>query len=442
MDRTTLKLIRALWLALICTTATINYVVGDDWPQWGGLHRDFRWNEPRLFASFPANGPKVVWRAKVDSGYAGPAVAGGKVFVMDYVVRAGDPAVNAGKRNELQGTERVLCFDAADGKPLWTHEYDRPYRISYPEGPRCTPAVDGELVYTLGAEGNLCCLAVADGNVVWQRDLKSDYKMTEAPIWGFAAHPLVHGELLYCVVGGEGSVAVAFNKNDGKEVWRSMSAKEPGYCPPTIWNNNGVEQLIIWHAESINGLDPKTGKVLWSNQLTPSYAMAIAAPASDGDFLFASALGASVLLKGDSADGSAAEIWHGKGFNSSHSPIIAEQGYAFGVDRTGWLRCIDLKTGERKWQTTEPAVGERPTNPGTAFIVKSGDRFLIAGETGELTIARMTPEKYEKICSAKILEPTHDSFDHKALWSCPAYANGCMYWRNDNELVCVSLTAE
>jgi outer membrane protein assembly factor BamB len=98
-------------------------------------------------------------------------------------------------------------------------------------------------------------------------------------------------------------------------------------------------------------------------------------------------ISAPALLKFDPSGSSAAEVWHGKGFQTSHSPIIAEGGFAYGVDRTGWLRCIDLQTGERKWQTTEPAVGERPTNPGTAFIVKNGDRF-IAGETGELTIAR------------------------------------------------------
>jgi outer membrane protein assembly factor BamB len=257
-------------------------LVGDDWPQWGGSQRNFTGTN-RVARLVSCRRPKVLWRAKVDSGYTGPAVAGGKVFLMDYVLKEGDPAVNPGKRNELKGTERVLCFDAASGEPLWTHEYDQPYHISYPEGPRCTPAVDGDMVYTLGAEGYLHCLSVTDGKVIWKRELKADYKMPESPIWGFSAHPLVHGDLLYCVVGGEGSIAVAFNKKDGKELWRSMSAKEPGYCPPILVNKNGVEQLIIWHAESINGLDPKSGKVLWTSKLVPSYAMAIAAPAVDGD---------------------------------------------------------------------------------------------------------------------------------------------------------------
>jgi outer membrane protein assembly factor BamB len=428
----------ASFLALGTVEPTNAFGRTDDWPQWGGVRRDFTWNEVGIADQFPENGPPVLWRAAVNSGYSGPAVAAGRVFVMDYVLKSGDPLPDPGRRNDLQGIERVLCLDAKTGKELWVHADDCPYHISYPEGPRCTPSVDGERVYTLGAEGKLLCLATKDGSVVWQRDLKADYKMPEAPIWGFAAHPLVHGDLLFCVVGGEGSIAVAFDKMNGNEVWRSMSAKEPGYCPPTLWSEGTNEQLIIWHAEAINGLDLKTGQVLWSHELTPSYGMSIAAPVRDGNLLFASGLGTSAILEWE--PGSAPkELWNGKGFNTSHSPVLAEDGYAYGVDRTGWLRCIELRSGERKWQTTEPVVGPRPTNPGTGFLVKNGDQFLIAGETGELTIARCTPEKYEKIASAKLLEPTHDSFDHQALWSCPAYADGCMYWRNDKELICVSL---
>ena len=427
---------------MVVVSLSTTLVFADEWPQWGGAKRDHSWSETGLLEKFPPGGPKILWRQPVDTGYAGPAVVGGKVFVTDYVLKDGDPAVGPQKRNVLQGTERVLCLDSATGNQLWKHEYDCPYHISYPEGPRCTPAVDGDRLYTLGAEGKLLCLKTADGSVVWGKDLKKDYEMAEAPLWGFSAHPLVHGDTLYCVVGGKGSIAVAFNKTDGKELWRSMSAKEPGYCPPVIIASGDHEQLVIWHSDSINGLDPKTGLVRWSHPIKPNYAMAIAAPVFDGKNLFASGLGVSVLLNVDIANGKAEEVWAGKGFQTSHSPVYTENGYVYGVDRLGWLRCVDLKTGERTWETTEPVVGPRPVNPGTAFIVKNGDRFLIAGETGELTLARMTPEKYERIDSAKLLEPTHESFGHQAVWSCPAYSNGCMFWRNDKEIICVSLKRE
>lgn len=416
--------------------------VADDWPQWGGPRRDFTWTETGLLETFPETGPKILWRAEVDTGYCGPAVAGGRVFLMDYLLKAGDPKADPAKRNELQGSERVLCFDAASGKKLWAHEYDCPYRVSYPEGPRCTPVVDGDHVYTLGTEGHLFCFESATGKVVWQVALKQQFGLAEAPLWGFAAHPLIHGDLLYCLVGGEGSVAVAFDKATGNERWRSLSAAEPGYCPPVVWNLGGREQLIVWHAEALNGLNPTTGEVLWSSPAKPSYGMSIAAPVREGQRAYLSGLAVSIAYQLDSQGGTPSEAWTGKGFNTSHSPVLIYEGHVYGVDRTGWLRCVDLATGERKWQTTEPVVGPRPANPGTAFLVRNGDRFLIAGETGELTLARLSPEKYEKISSVKLLEPTHESFGHLAVWSCPAYANGCLYWRNDKELICVSLKKE
>ena len=166
--------------------------------------------------------------------------------MLDYVVKAGDDTPNPGKKSELTGTERIQCLDAKTGKQIWIHEYDCDYKLSYPNGPRATPAVDGDCVYTLGAEGNLCCLNVENGNVVWSRDLKKEYNMELAPHWGFAAHPLVDGDTLYCVVGGENSVAVAYDKTTGVEKWRALNAKSPGYCPPTMidsWRNQTTINL-------------------------------------------------------------------------------------------------------------------------------------------------------------------------------------------------------
>jgi len=182
----------------------------DNWPQWLGPQRDSVWREQGIVRTFPAEGLKILWRTPVALGYAGPAVAEGRVYIADYARRAGDSVSGPTARDKLEGSERVLCLDAATGKIIWKHEYDCPYFISYPDGPRCTPTVDGDRVYALGAEGNLLCLAVADGRVVWSRDLKKEYT-GEAPFWGFSGHPLVDGELLHCLVGGKGTVAVAFD---------------------------------------------------------------------------------------------------------------------------------------------------------------------------------------------------------------------------------------
>ncbi len=196
----------------------------DDWPQWLGPQRDGIWRESGIVSEFPKGGPTVRWRTPIGGGYTGPAVADGRVFVMDRRLAAGSSnPTNAFNRNVIPGTERVLCLDESDGRIIWQHDYDCPYTVSYAGGPRATPLVHGGKVYTLGAEGNLLCLDAAKGGVLWSRDFKKDFQV-RTPTWGFAGHPLLDGQKLICLVGGEGSVAVAFDKDTGKDLWRALSA--------------------------------------------------------------------------------------------------------------------------------------------------------------------------------------------------------------------------
>ena len=143
----------------------------EDWPQWLGPNRDGVWNETGIIDNFPPNGPKVVWRAPIAGGYAGPAVANGKVYVSDYLTKA-DVTKETFERTDSKGQERVQCFSADKGELLWHHEYDCKYTISYPAGPRATPTVADGKVYTLGAEGNFLCLDAAKGAVLWSKDFK------------------------------------------------------------------------------------------------------------------------------------------------------------------------------------------------------------------------------------------------------------------------------
>ena len=412
-----------------------------DWPQWMGPNRDGVWPETGIVEKLPESGPTVLWRADVSGGYSGPAVAGGRVFVTDYVTE-GETAGDPGKRDKLEGTERVLCFDAKTGRLLWEHTDEQPYNISYPVGPRCTPTVDGDLVYTLGAEGQLLCLKVADGSVVWKKNFKKDYGAT-TPYWGFANHPLVEGDRLFCVVGGEGSVGVAFDKKTGKELWKSLSAREQGYAPPTMIEAAGQRQLLIWHAEALNSLDPASGELYWSQPLAPDFGMSIMAPRQAKNLLFASAIvGKGVLLK-LADDKPAAEVVYRVEPTTALSPVnstpIIDGDTMYGVDREGQLRGVKLATGERLWETFSATTGDRRANSGTAFLVKNGDRYFIFSETGDLIIARLTPEGYDEISRAHVLEPTSQAFGRTVVWSHPAFAGKCMFARNDQELICVDL---
>jgi outer membrane protein assembly factor BamB len=418
---------------------------GDDWPQWLGPKRDSVWREMGLLDKFPKDGPKVLWRVPVNGGYSGPAVAAGRVYLTDYVKAEGDAHNNPGARSKLQGKERVLCFNAADGKLVWKREYDCPYNLSYAAGPRCMPTVHGGKVYTLGAMGNLTCLEAVKGEIVWSRDLKKDYGI-EAPMWGFAGHPLVDGQQLICLVGGKGSVAVAFDKDSGKEVWKSLTAKQPGYSSPVIYEAGGKRQLILWSAEALNGLNPETGEVYWSVPLEPGVGMAIMTPRKLGDDLFAGGVfGVSAMVRLARDKPAAEVVWRGKA-NTALYPVngtpFLEDGMIYGVDQPGPLRGVKLATGERVWDTTAPFGGGKPLNSATAFMVKNGDRFFLMAETGDLIVARLSPKGYDEISRAHLLEPTGEAFGRKVVWSHPAFAGRCVFARNDKELVCASLAAD
>ncbi|MBI3407749.1 MAG: PQQ-like beta-propeller repeat protein [Planctomycetes bacterium] len=414
----------------------------DDWPQWLGPKRDSVWRETGILEKFPEGGPKVLWRKPVNVGYSGPAVNDGRVFVMDFVPKEPLPKNNPGKRAKAPGIERVLCLDANNGELLWKHETELTYEISYPGGPRATPTVDSGKVYTFGAEGHLTCLDAAKGTLLWSKNLPEEYK-TKTAIWGYASHPLVVDDKLICVAGGDGSVAVAFDKNTGKEIWKALSAKQQGYCPPTLIEAGGTRQLLIWHAESINSLNPHTGELYWSVPLASAGGMSIATPRQLGNYLFVTGITVKAVLLKLSSDKPGAEVvWRGTPkmavYPVNMTPFL-ENGHIYAVDSTGEFRCVAMEKGERIWDSFAPSTGSGKANSATAFVVKNGDRFFIASETGDLIIAKLSPQKYEEISRWKMLEPASEAFGRKVVWSHPAFANRCVYARNDREIVCVSL---
>jgi outer membrane protein assembly factor BamB len=432
--------------ALVGTGSRV--VRGDDWPQWLGPQRDGVWRETGIIDQFSAVGLKVRWRAPVGMGYTGPAVANGKVYVMDRFLQPGkkNPA-NPFARGSVPGNERVLCLDESDGKVLWKHEYDCPYTVSYPYGPRTTPTVHQGKVYTLGAEGHLYCFEADTGKIVWSRALKDDYKVP-APLWGFAAHPLVDGQKLICVVGGEGSTAVAFDKDTGQELWRALSAQEPGYCPPMIFEAGGKRQLIVWHPEAVNSLDPETGKLYWSQPFDVRSGLTIPTPRKTGDLLLVSSFyNGSMMLRLDAERPAAKLLWRGKsnserntdGLHAIMCTPFVEDGYIYGACSYGQFRCLKAGTGERVWETYEPTGGENE-RWANAFVVKNGDRFFISNEEGDLIIAQLSPAGYRETSRTHLQDPTNPAPGRDVVWSHPAYANRSIYARNDKELICVSLS--
>ena len=431
-----MRISTSLFLMLVVTTAAR----ADDWPQWMGPQRDNVWREKGILDAFPAGGPKVLWRAKVSNGFSGPAVADGLVFLTDFVSNAELGADNF-DREKYVGKERVQCFDAKTGMFQWKHEYPCTLSVSYPNGPRCTPCYDAGKVYTLGAEGDLFCFEAKSGKVLWSRDFKKDYGAA-TPLWGFAAHPLIDGNRLICMVGGKGSIAVAFDKNTGKEIWKALTAAEPGYSPPSIIEAGGTRQLIIWHPESLNSLNPETGKAYWSVKQPTANGTSIMTPRRLGDFLYIGAWQSKGrMFKLDSDKPGATPIWKGDRENAvypvNNTPFL-EGGYIYGVCNDGELRCVDMKDGTRVWETFQATSGAKLA-AGTGHLIKHEDRFFIAAETGHLVIAKLSPKGYQEISRWKMLDPTSKAYGRNVVWSHPAFAQQCVFARNDKELICASL---
>ncbi|GAB5402857.1 MAG: PQQ-like beta-propeller repeat protein [Aureliella sp.] len=441
-----LHILIAILLAAASDTAC-SLATAQDWPQWMGPDRNGE-AEAGLATEIPADGLPIIWSTPIGAGYSGPAVVGDHVYVTDYIRETGSLTNGPGTRDAITGEERTLCIDATNGSILWTHKYSRPYSLSFAAGPRATPTVDGDHLYVLGAEGDLTCLNRHTGKPVWHKFLPESFPSEEGPIWGHAAHPLVHGDMLFCL-GSPDSVAVALNKNTGELVWKSLTASEIGYCPPTILKaKNGSEQLIVWHAESVNALEPNTGKPIWSVPLRPQYAMAIAAPVKNGNRLFVSGIGkTAAMLPLDETGQPGEPLWSGKtgaGIYSGNSTVIFEDDAIFGSDcETGKYIAIDPDTGERLWETFElTSGGKRRASHGTAFTVKSGDRYFIFTETGDLVIASLTREGFETHGRMHVVDATNSWAGRDVVWSHPAFARKCMFARNDEKIVCVSLAKD
>lgn len=432
------------WMILsscLCLMAAADVPLqADDWPQWMGPTRDNVWRETGIIDRFPDGGPKILWRTKIAGGYSGPAVAGGKVFVTDYVT-AENVKVDNFERKEFTGMERVLCLDETTGKEVWKHEYPVKYTVSYPAGPRCTPSVEGDRVWTLGTEGDLFCFDVNSGSVIWSKDLKKDYS-TKAALWGYAAHPLIDGDQLLTLAGGPGSHIVSLNKHTGKELWRSNTSTEQGYSPPTIIEHGGVRQLILLKPDAVSSVDPSTGKDYWSVPYEASNGSIIMSPVVVKDHLYVGGFSNKNLLIRMSTDKPAArEVWRDR--RDMLSPVnvqpFAIDDVIYGFDQKGVMRALQVPEGKLLWESTA-VFGKRPSGSETAFLLRHEDHFWMFNELGELLIARLTPDGYEEIDRAKVIEQTNTAFGRDVVWSVPAMASKHAYIRNDKEIICVDLS--
>ena len=405
----------------------------DQWPQWRGPGRDGIWNEKGIIQKFDKPQIEVKWRAKISNGYSGPTVAESRVYITDRIT-------------EPSQMERVHCFDAMTGNEIWLRSYECKYAgVSYPDGPRSSVAIDSKRAYSLGTMGHLFCFDAANGDIIWKKNLSAEYKI-KMPTWGIATSPVVEGNLIIVQIGGEDACLVAFDKTTGVEKWKALG-DQTAYCSPIIIDQAGKRVLISWVFKRVVGLDPLSGKIYWEYPFGSK--IGISTPIVQDNLLFLTSFDDGCILLKLKQDQLGVElVWKRKGENEKKTdglhccistPLI-QGGYIYGVDSYGELRCLDRQNGDRFWESLEAVPKARWAN---IHMVKNDDKVWMFNEKGELIISKLSPEGFNEISRAKLIDPTKGQLEARGgvCWSHPAFAYKHIYARNDNELVCVNLAA-
>jgi outer membrane protein assembly factor BamB len=423
--------------ALICLLASAAELLADDWPQWRGPGRDGVWKETGLIDRFAGPEIELRWRVPISSGYSGPTVADGRVYVTD-------------RQTEPKEMERVLCFDRKKGQKLWGHAYPCSYaRVQYKAGPRASVTLADGRAFALGTMGHLHCYDAATGEVLWEKEPGRDYEV-RVPTWGVASAPLVEGDLLFVQIGAaDGACVVALDAKTGAEQWRALDDR-PSYSAPIMITQAGRRVLVCWTGESVAGLDPASGKVLWKYPFPPTrMVINVPTPVVHQDRLFVTSFyDGSLMLRLDQRQPRVEKIWRRCGPNERatdalHAMISTpyfEGDYIYGVDSYGQLRCLDARSGDRVWEDLRAVPSARWS---TIHMVRNGRRIWMFNERGELIISELSPQGFHEISRAKLIEPTTEQLPSRGgvCWSHPAYAYRHVFARNDRELVCASLAA-
>ena len=403
-----------LSLALACALGAAACTAAD-WPQFLGPTRNGVSTETGLKATWPKEGPPVVWQKDVGEGFSGPVVVGDRVVLFH---RVGDEEV-------------VECMNTADGATKWKKGYPTSYRDAYGkgDGPRATPLVADGRVCTLGADGVLQCLKLEDGDKVWRKELHKDYDV-QPGFFGVATSPLLEGGRLLVNVGGaHGAGIVAFNKDDGKEVWKADD-HDASYSSPVAADLDGKRQAVFLTREGLISLDPADGTIRyskhWRSRMDASVNAASPVVVGDQIFLTASYGTGAVLLRAKK-DG-LEEVWKNDKVLSSHygTPIYLD-GYLYGFDgrqeQGARLRCIEMKSGDVKW--TQEGFG-------CGSMILADGKLVILTEDGDLVLAKANPDKYEELARATVLES-------RPVRAPLALADGKLYGRDGRKLVCWNL---
>jgi outer membrane protein assembly factor BamB len=439
---------------LVLTVAFAASLHAADWPRMLGPDLNATSRETNLIERIPADGPPVLWDKPAGTGYAAPSVAGGRVVIFQRIA----------------GEEVTEAWDAATGKPLWKHSQPSQYRdpYGYNNGPRCAPLIEGDRVFTFGAEGLLTCIDATNGKQLWQRNTAKDFEVPEA-FFGVGSGPLLEGGKLIVMIGGQpNSTVVAFDPATGRTLWESVGEKNWSGKPMLGWPGERTVDWRRWektasysslvpavaggrrvvYALTRQGLavvDPSDGAVLFSRWFRARVDESVNAmtPLVHGDDVLISSAyykSGSVLLRAKPGATNFTEVWTGLGLEMHWSqPVLVGKhlyGFSGRNEPDAMLRCVEYATGAVAWERDErwPAHSmEQPPVFGRGSFILADGRLIALGEGGLLGMFRPTPERCEELGRWQVPSLKHP------CWAGPVLADGRLYLRGENRLVCLDL---
>jgi outer membrane protein assembly factor BamB len=431
MPKLIIKELSSLIILLFC----VLNVSAQDWTDWRGYGRDGVWKESGVLQTFGGDTIPLKWSVPCGPGYSSPTVAEGKVYFMDRMISTGEE-------------ERVVCLDAGTGSFVWSFSYPCLYgSVGYPAGPRASVVISDGKAYALGTMGHLHCLNALTGAVIWKRDLNREYEI-RMPIWGIAATPLITGGKVILQIGGNnGAGILALDRDSGKELWRAMD-DEASYSAPMLIRQAGKQVAVVWTAEHLAGLDPGTGQVYWKFPFTIKQGLAISTPVLYKDYIFVSCFyNGSLLVKLNQEALTAEKVWSRAGENERktdalhcviNTPVIIN-GYIYGLDSYGELRCLSLENGDRIWEDLSAVTKNRWAN---IHFIQNGEQTWMFNEHGELLITILSPKGLTVISRARLIEPSTTQLNRSGTgvtWSHPAFTGRHVFIRNDKRVACAYL---
>ena len=392
-------------------------VQNTDWPQFRGPNRDNISQETGLLASWPEDGPSLVWKqSNLGLGYSSVAVADGKLYTM-------------GNRGE---DEFLLALDAATGEHLWAQRTGSAYHDGMGDGPRGTPTVDGKHVYALGANGDLVCAKSDSGDVVWRMNILQEFDGRNIQ-WGISESVLIDGDVLVCTPGGKEATLVGLNKQTGKLKWRSKISGSPpaAYSSAIAVNVGNVYQYVNFVHTAVVGVNARDGRPLWSNKKSANGTANCSTPLFANDAIFSASGygtgGALVKLEANKDNIKPTFVYHTNKMKNHHGGMVALSGYIYGFDEDV-LTCLDWEQGKVQWQDRSVGKG--------SLTVADGHLYL-RSENGPLALARVFPGRYEE--SGRFNQPDRSG---KPSWAYPIVANGKLFLRDMDTLLAYTGKAE